>query len=268
MRLNRFLATAGLGSRRGVEQLIREGRVRVNGRVIEDLSTQVEPTDVVKVGSQVLSAEEPLYAVLNKPPGYMVTASDERDRRTIFELIPQEWPRSFYVGRLDKESEGLLILTNDGALSLALTHPRYKVEKEYEVSIDKPFNPAHREKMLRGFSIIGGRAKAESVEIMGAQRLRIVLLQGIKRQIRLMLYEFGYEVTTLCRIRIGSLYLGRLRPGEWRRLSPKEVTALREGSRAAAALKSTPPPRARRAPKTASRARPPRPGKSPGRPRD
>ena len=134
MRLNRFLAAAGLGSRRGVETLIRDGQVRINGRVIEDLSTQVAPDDVVKVGTRVVGKEPPLYAVLNKPPGYVVTASDERDRRTVFDLVPAEWPRSFHVGRLDKESEGLVILTNDGDLGLAVTHPRYKVEKEYEVA--------------------------------------------------------------------------------------------------------------------------------------
>jgi 23S rRNA pseudouridine2605 synthase len=226
MRLNRFLAASGLGSRRGVEELIRAGRVRINGRVIEDLATQVGPDDTVKVGSRVLKVEEPVRVVLHKPRGYVVTASDERDRKTIFELLPEDWPRVFHVGRLDKESEGLLIVTNDGDLSLALTHPRYKIEKEYEVMLDKPFDPAHREKLLRGFHIIGGRAKMEEVKQLGPNRLRVTLQQGIKRQIRLMLYELGYEVEQLVRIRIGSLFLGRLRPGEWRRLSPKEVKAL------------------------------------------
>lgn len=229
MRLNRFLASAGLGSRRGVEELIKAGRVRVNGRVVEDLATQVQPEDVVKVGSRVLQTEAPLYAVLNKPPGYVVSASDERQRKTIYDLLPQEWPRTFHVGRLDRESEGLLILTNDGDLSLRLTHPRYKVDKEYDVTLDKAFEPAHREKLLRGFHIIGGRAKVEAVETMAANRLRLTLRQGIKRQIRLMLYELGYEVETLRRVRIGPLHLGRMKQGEWRRLNPKEVAALKTG---------------------------------------
>lgn len=229
MRLNRFLASAGLGSRRGVEELIKAGRVRVNGRVVEDLSTQVQPEDVVKVGNRVLQTEAPLYAVLNKPPGYVVSASDERQRKTIYDLLPQEWPRTFHVGRLDRESEGLLILTNDGDLSLRLTHPRYKVDKEYDVTLDKAFEPAHREKLLRGFHIIGGRAKVEAVETMAANRLRLTLRQGIKRQIRLMLYELGYEVETLRRVRIGPLHLGRMKQGEWRRLNPKEVAALKAG---------------------------------------
>jgi 23S rRNA pseudouridine2605 synthase len=226
MRLNRFLAASGLGSRRGVEELIRAGRVRINGRVVEDLATQVGPDDTVKVGTRVLKAEEPVHAVLYKPRGYVVTASDERDRKTIYDLLPEDWPRVFHVGRLDKDSEGLLIVTNNGDLSLAVTHPRFKIEKEYEVLLDKAFDPAHREKLLRGFHIIGGRAKMEELKQLGPTRLRITLKQGIKRQIRLMLYEFGYEVEQLLRIRIGPLFLGRLRPGEWRRLSPKEVKAL------------------------------------------
>ncbi len=226
MRLNRFLAASGLGSRRGVEELILAGRVRINGRVVEDLATQVGPTDVVKVGSRVLKAEAPIHAVLHKPRGYVVTASDERDRKTIYELLPDDWPRVFSAGRLDKDSEGLLIVTNDGDFSLAITHPRYKVEKEYEVTLDKPFDPSHREKLLKGFHIIGGRAKMEELRQTGARHLRVVLKQGIKRQIRLMLYSLGYEVEQLVRIRVGPLFLGRLRPGEWRRLSPKEVKAL------------------------------------------
>jgi len=227
MRLNRFLASAGLGSRRGVEELITTGQVRINGRVVTDLATQVGPNDAVKVGSRLLRTEQKITVVLNKPPGYVCTASDERDRKTIFQLLPPNWPRVYHVGRLDKDSEGLLLVTNDGELSLALTHPRYKIEKEYEVLIDKPFNPKDREKLLRGFHIIGGRAKAERVEILAPTHLRITLTQGIKRQIRLMLYDVGYEVERLARVRLGPLRVGELRPGEWRLLTSKEIAALK-----------------------------------------
>jgi 23S rRNA pseudouridine2605 synthase len=227
MRLNRFLASAGLGSRRGVEELITTGQVRVNGRVVTDLATQVGPDDAVKVGSRLLRAEQKITVLLNKPPGYVCTASDERDRKTIFQLLPPNWPRLYHVGRLDKDSEGLLLVTNDGELSLALTHPRYKIEKEYEVLIDKPFNPKDREKLLRGFHIIGGRAKAERVEMLAPTHLRLTLTQGIKRQIRLMLYELGYEVERLARIRLGSLRLGEMHPGEWRLLTSKEIASLK-----------------------------------------
>ena len=227
MRLNRFLASAGLGSRRGVEELITSGQVRINGRVVTDLSTQVGPDDAVKVGSRLLRVEQKITVLLNKPPGYVCTASDERDRKTIFDLLPPNWPRVYHVGRLDKDSEGLLLVTNDGDLSLALTHPRYKIEKEYEVLIDKPFSPKDREKLLKGFHIMGGRAKAEKVDILAPNHLRLTLTQGIKRQIRLMLYELGYEVERLARIRLGLLKIGEMRPGEWRLLTAKEIAALK-----------------------------------------
>jgi 23S rRNA pseudouridine2605 synthase len=227
MRLNRFLASAGLGSRRGVEELVKAGRVRINGRVVTDLATQVGSEDSVKVGTRMVRPQRPIHAVLNKPRGYLCTAADERERRTIFELLPKDWPRFSYVGRLDKESEGLLIVTNDGELSLALTHPRYHVEKEYEVALDKTFDILDREKLLRGFRIEGGWAKAERVVLAGPQKLKLVLRQGIKRQIRLMFFNLGYEVAYLRRVRIGPLKLGGMQPGEWRLLSTKEVQALR-----------------------------------------
>jgi 23S rRNA pseudouridine2605 synthase len=227
MRLNRFLASAGLGSRRSVEELITTGQVRINGQVVTDLATKVAEGDAVKVGARLLKTQQTLTAVLNKPRGYVCTASDELDRRTIFELLPANWPRVYHVGRLDKESEGLIIVTNDGDLSLALTHPRYKIDKEYEVLIDKPFVPTDRAKLLKGFHIMGGRAKIEHLEQLGPQHLRLVLNQGIKRQIRLMLYELGYEVERLVRVRIGMLKIGETRPGDWRILNAKEIAALK-----------------------------------------
>ena len=227
MRLNRFLAAAGLGSRRGVEEIITSGQVRINGEVVTDLATKVLPTDFVKVGSKRVQVEQPIHAVLYKPRGFVCTADDECERRIIFELLPKNWPRVFHVGRLDMDSEGLLILTNDGDLGLQLTHPRYHVDKEYEVVLDRPFDEEHRAKLLTGFHIQGGRAKIESITRIKAKLLKIVLRQGIKRQIRLMFYELGYEVERLCRIRIGPITLGDMEPGQWRHLLPKEVEALK-----------------------------------------
>jgi 23S rRNA pseudouridine2605 synthase len=235
-----------------VEELIQAGRVKVNGRVVTDLATHVTPEDSVKVGSRLLRAETHLTALLYKPRGYLCTASDELDRKTIFDLFPPNWPRVFHVGRLDLESEGLLLVSNDGDLSLALTHPRFKIEKEYEVGLDKPFASEHRDKLLKGFHIPGGRAKAERVEIVGPQFLRVVLLQGLKRQVRLMLYELGYEVTRLCRVRIGPLKISTMKPGEYRLLNAKEVADLK-GDR------PIPPTRAEQA--QAARKRPPRASK-------
>ena len=229
MRLNRYLASAGLGSRRSVEALIQEGQVKINGQVVDDLATTVGPGDVVKVRNAVVIPQETVHAVLYKPRGFLCTASDERQRRTIFDLLPTDWPRVYHVGRLDMESEGLLIVTNDGDLAMALTHPSFKLEKEYEVTLDKPFEAKHAEKLLRGFHIEGGRAKMESVETMSALKLRVILTQGIKRQIRLMLYDCGYEVEALKRVRIGTLRPEKLRAGMWRMLSPKDVADLKAG---------------------------------------
>ena len=229
IRINRYLAAAGLGSRRSVESLIEEGRVKINGRPVEGLGTLVAPGDVVKVGSKIVSPQEIVHAVLFKPKGVLCTAEDEKDRPTIFALLPDDWPRVYHVGRLDKESEGLLIVTNDGELSLALTHPRFKVEKEYEVTLDKPFDPAHAAKLLRGFHIEGGRAKMDEITQISPIKIRVILSQGIKRQIRLMLYDCGYEVENLRRTRIATVRILKLRPGMWRMLSAKEISDLKAG---------------------------------------
>jgi 23S rRNA pseudouridine2605 synthase len=228
MRLNRFLAASGLGSRRSCEELILGGSVTINGRICQNLATNVGDQDFVKVGSRRILPEKPLYILLHKPRGYLCTAADTHDRRTIFELLPGNWPRLFHVGRLDRDSEGLLILTNDGDLALRLTHPRYKIDKEYEVLLDRPFDAAKdAPKLLRGVSTEHGRARADSVRQLSPMLLRIVLRQGLKRQIRLMLYKVGYEVERLIRIRIGPLRLPELRAGEWRLLTAAEVKMLR-----------------------------------------
>jgi len=187
----------------------------------------VSEEDFVKVGSKRVLPEKHLYILLHKPRGYLCTASDTHNRHTVFDLLPGHWPRLFHVGRLDRDSEGLLILTNDGDLGLRLTHPRYKMDKEYEVLLDQAFDAAKdAPRLLRGVNIEGGRAKAETIRQLAPNLLRIVLRQGIKRQIRLMLYKVGYEVKRLVRMRIGPLRLTELRAGEWRVLTPAEVKAL------------------------------------------
>jgi len=228
-RLNRFLAAAGLGSRRGCELLIRSGRVAINGHPVTDLSTQVAPDDSVKVDGRLVRPEKPLTVLFYKPRGVVCTRADDQDRGTIVDLLPKSWPRLFHVGRLDKESEGLLILTNDGDLSLRLTHPRYKVEKEYEVLLEQPFDRELGKKLLKGFSIEGGWAKAEKVLYVSPTRLKITLRQGLKRQIRLMLYALGHEVKALRRARIGSLRHESLEPGRWRFLTEREMRELKGG---------------------------------------
>ncbi|MFZ9919570.1 MAG: pseudouridine synthase [Terrimicrobiaceae bacterium] len=233
MRLNRFLAAAGLGSRRSCEQLISSGVVVINGHRIDNLATIVGPADEVRVKGRPVRTAAPVTLLLNKPRGYVVTRSDERGRRTVYDLLEEGHANLFHVGRLDKESEGLLLMTNDGALSQKLLHPSHGVEKEYEVGLDKPFDPEFTAKLLRGVHIEGGRGRFESLRIVGPKILRVVLKQGIKRQIRLMLYRLGYEVESLRRVRMGPLTDFKLPPGAWRPLTSKELDLLSKSSKPA-----------------------------------
>lgn len=226
MRINRFLAAAGFGSRRACEDLVRSGKVSVNGHFVRDLATTIDPDDDVRVGGKPARAATAAYLLLNKPRGVVCTRSDERGRATVFDLVPAHFGRLFHVGRLDKDSEGLILLTNDGALAQRLTHPAHEVDKEYEVTLDREFDPTHGTKLVRGVHIEGGRAKMESVHPIGPAVLKVVLRQGLKRQIRLMLYELGYEVKRLRRTRIGPLEIHTMRPGEWRQLRAREVALL------------------------------------------
>jgi 23S rRNA pseudouridine2605 synthase len=226
MRLNRFLAAAGVGSRRHCDQLIAEGRVTINGRVCTDFSTQPAEDDHVKVGSKLVRGERKLYIILHKPAGFVSTHADPNVRDTIFDLLPPKFPRLFNIGRLDAQTEGLLILTNDGDLAQRLTHPRYKVEKEYEVTLDRPWEATLAPKLLAGIMLDGERARMEKVQTIRMTRVRVVLRQGINRQIRRMFYELGFEVKKLVRVRVGHLRLGDLPRGHWRPLSKAELKSL------------------------------------------
>ncbi len=226
MRLNRFLAAAGVGSRRHCDELIAAGRVTINGRVCTDFSYEPAEADHVKVGSKMVRPEPQLHIMLHKPAGFVSTRSDPNARDTIFDLLPPHLPRLFNVGRLDAQSEGLLVLTNDGDLAQRLMHPRYKVEKEYEVIIDRPWDPELTPKLLRGVMLDGQRARLDRIHSVKPLLLRVVLRQGINRQIRRMFYEIGYEVKRLVRIRIGNLRLGDLPRGHWRPLTKAELRSL------------------------------------------
>lgn len=229
MRLNRFLASAGIGSRRHCDELIAAGRVSINGRVCTDFSTQPNDQDYVKVdGKLVRPTNRLVYILLHKPKGFVSTRRDPHARATIFDLLPAKLPRLFNVGRLDAQSEGLLILTNDGDFAQRLTHPRYKIEKEYEVTLDRLWDPALTAKLLRGIFLDGERAKISRLQQTGPTRVRVVLHQGMNRQIRRMFYDVGYDVKKLVRTRIGNLRLGDSPRGDWRSLTRKELDALRK----------------------------------------
>jgi 23S rRNA pseudouridine2605 synthase len=227
VRLNRFLAAAGIGSRRHCDELIAAGRVTINGRVCTDFSAQPSENDYVKVAGKLVHSQRRLYLLLHKPAGFVSTRADPNARDTIFDLLPPKFPRLFNIGRLDAQTEGLLILTNDGDLAQRLTHPRYRIEKEYEVTIDRPWDPALTQKLLAGVMLDGQRARMEKVQALRTTRLRVVLRQGINRQIRRMFYELGYEVKRLVRIRVGHLRLGDLPRGHWRPLNAQELKSLR-----------------------------------------
>ena len=226
MRLNRYLAAAGVGSRRHCDELIAAGRVTINGRTCTNFSAQPTARDHVKVGGKLIHVDPPLYLVLNKPPGFVSTRSDPHARDTIFDLLPPKFRKLFNVGRLDTQTEGLLLFTNDGDLAQQLTHPRYKIDKEYEVTLDRAWDPSLAPKLLTGIFLDGQRAKIARISSATSTRLRVVLRQGINRQIRRMFYEIGYEVTRLIRTRIGNLRLGDLPPGHWRILTKSELAGL------------------------------------------
>ncbi len=219
MRLNRYLSLCGLGSRRGVEAVILEGRVSINGHFVKDLATQVEDDDRVLVDGRPIRLEKSTVIALNKPKGYVCTRSDERDRLTIYDLLPRQFQTLHHVGRLDKDSAGLLLLTNRGDLSHRLIHPSQGAEKEYEVVTDNPMDQETMAKMVKGMMTEEGFAKAERAWLVTEYRAHVVLKQGLKRQIRLMFYQLGFEVERLTRVRIGWLELRGLPRGSWKELS-------------------------------------------------
>ena len=226
MRLNRFLALAGISSRRGAEKYIRDGRVTVNGELITDLARQVSPSDRVRVDGRVVQTKELIYLLLNKPADFVTTRSDEGSRKTIYSLLPESLPGLAHVGRLDKESEGLLLLTNDGDLAFQITHPKFKLEKEYLVTLDREFQVEDVPKTKKGVYLSEGRARFDAIFKVDRQKVRVILTQGLKRQIRRVFAALGYKVRRLQRTRIGLLTDTGLRPGEVRFLSKREIQLL------------------------------------------
>jgi 23S rRNA pseudouridine2605 synthase len=228
MRLNRFLAAAGIGSRRQCDQLIAAGRVTINGELCTDFSAQPAVRDHVKVDGKLVPRNlSGLHIILHKPAGFVSTRSDPHARNIIFDLLPAKFPRLFNVGRLDAQTEGLLLLTNDGDLAQRLTHPRYEIEKEYEVILNRPWDSARTPKLLRGIFLDGQNAKIARLHSMTPTRLRVVLRQGINRQIRRTFEAAGYRVKHLVRTRMGNLHLGDLPRGHWRALTKSELTSLK-----------------------------------------
>lgn len=226
MRLNRYLSACGLGSRRGTEELIKQGRVFINGQPCLALGTVVKDADEVSVDGNKVRPDKGIVIAFHKPRGFVCSRRDEHDRDTIYTLLPDKFHTLHHVGRLDKESEGLLLMTNRGEVSQRLTHPSQGVEKEYEVLLESRFDATQLFKLTHGFHTEDGYAKAERAWMIGDFKIGMVLKQGLKRQIRLMLYFMGYEVKRLTRVRIGNLALKGIPEGGWKELSDRDVEKL------------------------------------------
>ncbi len=222
-RLQKFLSRAGVASRRKAETLILEGKVTVNG-VTAELGQQVEPSDEVRVGGVRAEVQEHVTYLLYKPVGVLSSVSDDRGRETVIDLLPQV-PGLHPVGRLDLESEGLLLVTNDGALTLQLTHPRYEHEKEYRVWCDAPLSEREMHALRSGVELGDGPARAFTAW-PSPGGCTVVLREGRNREVRRMLGGLGFEVTRLLRTRVAHLTLGDLKPGDYRQLTEADLKPL------------------------------------------
>jgi 23S rRNA pseudouridine2605 synthase len=225
MRLNAYLARAGIASRRGAEDLIRAGRVRVNGEVA-GLATFVERKDRVEVDGRPIVPEPLTYVLLHKPAGVVTTARDPHGRPTVVGLVSHE-RRVVPVGRLDADTTGALLLTNDGPLAHRLMHPRYEVDKVYEVEVDG--DPSHEalSRLAEGVELDDGRTVPAHVRRVGPARLELTIHEGRKHQVKRMLEAVGHPVRRLHRSTYAGLTLAGLEAGDWRELTPEEVSRLR-----------------------------------------
>lgn len=235
-RLQKYLARCGVASRRASEQIILAGRVRVNGAVVTTLGTSVDPErDRVELdGRSVRPPSAHTYVALHKPHGVVSTASDPRGRRTVLDLV-QTSARLYPVGRLDYDSEGLILLTDDGDLTMQLTHPSHDVEREYRALVRGQVTEDVLQRLSFGIDLDGRRTAVARFEWLSEHPdgiwVRVVLHEGRNRQVRRMFEAVGLEVVRLVRVRVGSLHLGDLPPGAWRQLSADEIDALHRTSR-------------------------------------
>jgi len=231
VRLQKFLAEAGVASRRAAEQIILAGRVTVNGEVVTQLGSKVDPQhDRVEVDSQRVTLKRKHYLALHKPRGYICTRKDEQDRQTVHDLLPKEWANLYTVGRLDCDSDGLIFLTNDGEFSLRLTHPRYGVRKKYFALVEGRVDEKMLSDFTRGVVFGGEKLKAERARLLSANNshseVELELAEGKNREVRRLFESQGLFVERLTRVQIGKIKLGELKPGKWRTLTDAEIKSL------------------------------------------
>lgn len=233
MRLQKYLAGCGVASRRTCEEYILQGKVMVNGTVIRELGTKVTEEDVIVYDNQIISLEKTYaYYVLNKPVGYITTVKDEKNRPTVLDIMEEIEERIFPVGRLDYNTSGLIILTNDGALTYALTHPKHQVDKTYHVKVKGRVDNVSIEKLQTGVVIDGRKTAPALVKVLEkrevATKLSITIHEGRNRQIRKMCEAIGHNVIKLTRDSIGEITLEGLPLGKYRELTKKEVAYLKK----------------------------------------
>ncbi|HKK28596.1 MAG TPA: pseudouridine synthase [Gemmatimonadota bacterium] len=233
MRLQKFLSRAGVASRRASEDLIRQGRVRVDGRVVTEMGSRVDPErSVVTVDGERVETSPLRWVALHKQPGYLCTRSDPSGRPTVYDLLPADMGELFHVGRLDYMSEGLLLLTNQGDLAHRLLHPSSGVEKRYEVGLVDPAPPGLARRLLEGVELGDGPASADAASLLPGGEgeegpvVLVTLHEGRNREIRRMMDAVGARIRYLRRKAFGPIELGDLPPGAWRELAPDEVAAL------------------------------------------
>jgi 23S rRNA pseudouridine2605 synthase len=227
VRLQKFLAEAGVASRRAAEQIILSGQVSVNGQIVRVLGTKVDPLhDKVSVDGKPVRERRKIYVALHKPVGFVCSRKDELGRRTVYDLLPGEWQILHMVGRLDFNSEGLIFLTNDGEFALRLTHPRYGVHKKYLATVEGALEQQMLNKMVRGVFHGGERLKAESARQVLRNVVELDLSEGKNREVRRLFESQGLTVTRLQRTQIGKIKLGELKPGRWRALTETEIKTL------------------------------------------
>ena len=231
MRIQKFLSRAGVASRRKAEAMILGGQVRVNQAVVTELGTKVDPSrDRVEVDGSPVLLPDARWIRFHKPAGVLCTAQDTHGRRTIYDLLPAEHRGLRYVGRLDRDSEGLLLLTNDGDVANRLQHPRHQVEREYDVSVRGVPSKEALARLRAGVVLDDGLARPVRLEVAApveeTGNLTLVMAEGRKREVRRLLYAVGYPVVTLRRVRYGPVKLGGLSPGEWETLSSRDVESL------------------------------------------
>ncbi|MTI94808.1 MAG: rRNA pseudouridine synthase [Firmicutes bacterium] len=224
-RLQKVLAAAGIASRRKCEEIIRAGRVEVNGQVITKLGTKVAADAEIKVDGRPVHRNTHVYYLLNKPKGYVTTVRDTHGRPTVVSLVPTR-PRVYPVGRLDLDTEGLLLLTNDGELTNTLLHPRFGVKKTYRAVLDREPEAGVLARLTAGVRLEDGMTAPAKVKIAGPKTVELIIHEGKKRQVRRMFAALGYKVIKLERIRFGFLDLQGVPKGGYRQLTKEEVTKL------------------------------------------